>query len=406
MSYITAPTPLQVNISLAILFAIEGFYPKDAYGGTTSYYKDFNSALPLVTFLLSLFASSFGMSKFFLTGPIQFLSKDSAFNGLLSIPFFSLCLIKTMFGFRTVCIESAFFTSYRYNIAANLTFLYDVAQTSPIIPPQYRLLVYLAPAVIPFLINSLRLWCTSNGLGKYFLEYPQFLASPCFTPFLFEGYESSNKQRQCKLRMWKWGTIFNANYIGCIPQIIFCITDYYKGVYEWEFEKKGENNDALFKSQYGNTIFATTTAVFFLTLIMLFFGSSALFRYRGIHRRCLTILCCPCPKPCISLTDSDLDPLLALTFSSDNIRGANVEEHVSAGMPKISFDPPHNSDVIPGGDRTSSCSREIPSIRKSLLDSTDDIFSTQKHTCTQRAVLEKLTYLAVRLRKKMNQNYR
>ena len=344
ISYITAPPTLQVNISLAILFAIEGFYPKDIEGTTTSYYKDFNSALPLFTFLLSLFASSFGTSKFFLTGPIQFLSKDSASNGLLSIPFLSLCLINTMFGFRTVCIESAFFTSYRYQLFNGTTGLSDLTQISPIIRPQYRLLVYLAPCAIPFLINSLRLWCTTKGLSKYFLEYPQFLVSPCFTPFLFEGYESFNEQRQCKLRIWKRGTIFNAIYIGCIPQIILCITDYYKGVHEWEFGKKvegaisdSENNDALFKFQYGNTIFATTTAIFFLTLITLFFGSSTLFRERGIHCRCLTILCCPCPKPCISLTDSDLNRSSEHTFSSDNIRGANVEEHVSTGMSEIKY---------------------------------------------------------------------
>ena len=50
----------QVNISLAILFATEGFFPKDADGSTIATYKDFNSALPLITFIISLFASSFG----------------------------------------------------------------------------------------------------------------------------------------------------------------------------------------------------------------------------------------------------------------------------------------------------------------------------------------------------------
>ena len=171
-------------------------------GRTTSYYKDFNSALPLFTFLLSLFASSFGMSKFFLTGPIQFLSKDSAFDGVLSIPFLSLCLINAMFGVRTVCIESAFFTSYRYHFFDE-NGSWVITRISPIISPQYRLLVYLAPCVIPFLINALRLLCTTKGLGKYFLEYPQFLVSPCFTPFMFEGYESNNEHRQYEIKIWK-----------------------------------------------------------------------------------------------------------------------------------------------------------------------------------------------------------
>ena len=70
----------QVNISLAILFAIEGFHPINEGGQTLSHYPDLNSALPLVTFMLSLFASSFGMSKFLLLGPLQLISSDSAFN--------------------------------------------------------------------------------------------------------------------------------------------------------------------------------------------------------------------------------------------------------------------------------------------------------------------------------------
>ena len=103
----------QVNISLAILFAVEGFFPKDVDGSTLSHYKDFSSALPLATFLLSLFASSFGTSKFLLNGPIQFISNDSAFNGMLSVPFLCLCILNAMFGCRIICIESSLFTTYR-----------------------------------------------------------------------------------------------------------------------------------------------------------------------------------------------------------------------------------------------------------------------------------------------------
>ena len=123
------------------------------------------------------------------------------------------------------------------------------------------------------------------------MKYPQFIISPCFIPFLFEGYQSANGNGQYKIRIWELVTVINAIYIGCIPQCILCITDYYKGVQQWEFGKgnssnlhdanfislntvESESNDALFKSQYGNTIFAVTTAIFFQVLIYAFFGSS------------------------------------------------------------------------------------------------------------------------------------
>ena len=245
------------------MFATEGFFPKDAGGDTIATYKDFNSALPLFTFILSLFASSFGMTKFFLSGPIQFLPKDSAFNGLFSIPFLSLFLINSMFGFRIVCIESAFFTSYRFQTLNYTTSLFDTEQIFPIIPPEYRLLVYLVPSIIPVFINGFRLWCTTKGLWSYFLQYPQFIISPCFTPFLFEGYGANNQKGRSKLKIWRLGTIINAIYIGCIPQCILCFTDYYKGVHDWKFNSTDhanyvfENNEALFKSNYGNSIFST-----------------------------------------------------------------------------------------------------------------------------------------------------
>ena len=46
----------------------DGFYPTDAYGLSISYYETFTQALPALTFFVSLFASSFGMAKFFSGG--------------------------------------------------------------------------------------------------------------------------------------------------------------------------------------------------------------------------------------------------------------------------------------------------------------------------------------------------
>ena len=313
-------------MSLAILFTTEGFFPNHIDGDIVkTTYKDFNSVLPLLSFIVSLLSSSFGMSKFFLAGPIQFLPLDSAFNGVLSLPFLILCLLNSMFGLRIICIESAFFTSYNYQIWNKKTSQYDTNQIAPIISPEYRLVVYLAPCVIPFLINAIKLWFTTEGLWKHLMKYPQFLISPCFTPFIFEGYKSTKHPGQYKLKIWKWGSIINAFYIGCLPQCILCITDYHKGINQWDFGKHVnmdmpnitgtisaragedyENNNALFKSNYGNTVFAAISATLFLVLITLLFGSGTLFKEKGIHCRCLTILCCPFPNPCLNISEAEL----------------------------------------------------------------------------------------------------
>ena len=329
-------TVFQVNISLAILFAIEGFHPKNEGGKTISHYSDFNSALPLLTFLLSLFASSFGISKFLISGPIQLLSKESAFNGLLSVPFLSLCLINTMFGFRVVSIENAFFSSYRIQKYDLTRFLFETEEVFPIFPPEYRLLVYLAPCFIPFLINLFKLLCTTEGMFKYFLMYPQFLVFPCFSPFMFEGYDDNESPGRYKLKVWRWGTLINALYIGCIPQLVLFIADYYKGVHHWKFNIDliensqiwTENNDALFKSQYGNTIFAATSIIFFLVLITIFFGSSFIFGERGFHCRCISILCCPCPQPCVHYIDQDSSSTSLTISPADCNMNQRLQEEV------------------------------------------------------------------------------
>merc|ERR1712079_333012 len=102
-------------------------------------------------------ASSFGMTKFFLQGPIPILPKNSPVNGLVSLPFVCMLLINTMFGVRVLCIENAFFTQYRYE-----RFYTDGRNAfhetiDPIIPPEYRILAYLAPSLVSFTINIIKL---------------------------------------------------------------------------------------------------------------------------------------------------------------------------------------------------------------------------------------------------------
>ena len=218
------------------------------------------------------------MSKFFLTGPIPFLSKVSPFNGLLSVRFLSLFLLNLMFGLRTICIESSFFSYYSKQVYSKRRELLNSTEIEPILLPEYRLLAYFTPLLFSFLINAIRLMCTSRSLGTYLLKYPQFLVSPCFTPFMFEGNKNEKTSTLYPLRIWKIGTIFNAFFIGVLPQCMLLFMEYYRGVPNWEFleivdpyELTKEYNDALFKGKYGNTIFALSTGSFYFLLILLFF---------------------------------------------------------------------------------------------------------------------------------------
>ena len=95
------------ELSATEMFANETLYPRDDEGNPLDHFRDINETIPFITVLLSLFSSSFGMSKFFLFGPIRFLSNKVTSNGLFSVPFLCLCLINSMFGFRIVCVESA-----------------------------------------------------------------------------------------------------------------------------------------------------------------------------------------------------------------------------------------------------------------------------------------------------------
>ena len=250
------------------------------------------------------------MTKFFLCGPIAFLPKNAPLNGLLSLPFVCLCLLNTMFGCRALCLESAFFTSYRKQSYNTTTFEWHKESIEPMIPPQYRLLVYLAPCLLSLIINVIRLYYTSKGLRTYLLQYPQFVVGSCFTPFMFEGQKLANSDNRYTVRIWKLGTFLNALYIGCFPQCLLLLMEYYKGVNTWEFignklkdQYIYENNDALFKSPQGNTIFSITCSTLFFILILIFFGTKSLFKNRGIHCRCLYVLCCPCPDPCIHYSE-------------------------------------------------------------------------------------------------------
>ena len=159
-----------MHISTAITFAVEGFYPYNSAGYAIPSFQTVNQALPLISVVISMVASSFGMTKFFLVGPIPILPKDSPVNGIISLPFIRVLLLNSMFGVRVLCIERAFFSSYRYT---RYSYRYQSETRDfhkifdPIISPEYRLCVYLAPSFISFIINIIRLLSTGTKFGEF-----------------------------------------------------------------------------------------------------------------------------------------------------------------------------------------------------------------------------------------------
>ena len=319
-----------MHISFAITIAVEGFYPITSVGLTLYSFASAKEALPLIKFIISMVSSSLGMAKFFLNGPIPILSKDSPLNGLISLPFICTLLINIMFGCRVICIESAFFSSYR------LQSYYDdergVVQKTidPIFAPEYRLLVYLAPSFLSFAINAMRLLTTGANIRAYIKKYPQLLIANCFTPFMFEGCEDDS------IRVWRLGSIFNAFFIGCLPQAVLVLMDYQRGVPNWDFislalerELIYENNDALFKSRHGNSLFAIVSGVFFLFLITLTFFTEKIFKSHGIHCKCFSVLCLPCPSNCVNL-NSKIDTTQCLQTNPSVIKNDDERESEEA----------------------------------------------------------------------------
>ena len=305
--FLNYTTQFKVHISFAITIAVEGFYPKNSAGYTITHFTSFGQALPLITLVISMVASSFGMTKFFLQGPIPILPKESPVNGLISLPFICTLIINSMFAVRMICIENSLFSSYRHQRYYDKDSR-DPTQITidPILPPEYRVLAYLAPCFISFAINATRLFKTGNNLRSIIMKYPQILLSPCFTPFAFEGCKENS------FKIWRVGTICNAFFIGCLPQVVALIMEFHRGIVNWDFlgltlspEFIYENNDALFKSRYGNSIFAITTGGVFFFLIMLTFFTDKIFKKGGIYCKCFSILCFPCPNNCLDL-DSEM----------------------------------------------------------------------------------------------------
>ena len=240
------------------------------------------------------------MSKFFLKGPIPLLPQNAPLGGLLSIKFVALLIIHLMFACRTIALEHALLSSYR------IFSYYKVKPIEPLIPQEYRLIVYFIPCFISLFVNIYKLSTTTNGMLGYFKNYPQFVIGPMFSPIMFEGNSpTNNTNNQHPLRIWKLGTIINSLFIGCLPPIILLVSDHIRGIPSWKFNDPNDTgvsldqeSTSLIKSPYGNTYFAVTTFLSFLVLTLIVFLNDTI---------------CKCTQPCLepqtidSLTSNNAD---------------------------------------------------------------------------------------------------
>ena len=244
--------------SLCIIFSTEAFYPKDGQGKGTS-----EIPLSVATFFISLFASSFGITKFFVKGPLPILPQDAPLAGVLSVKFIILFLLNTMFVARTFCLEFSFFTSYR---SGN-----PLQQIDPLVPEEYRLIIYLLPGIFSFLINLVKLILSIKPQDrKYLWKYPQFLLCPMLSPVMFEGNQEKGDDNRQPIRVWKLGSVLNSFFIGCLPQIILVAVDYYRRVSLWDFQSSENETNALLKFPYGNMAFAIATLLLYVCLMIIF----------------------------------------------------------------------------------------------------------------------------------------
>jgi len=198
-------------------------------------------------------------------GPLQILPQNAPLGGMLCIKFLLLFLLNTMFVVRTFCIEAAFFTNYRHPFWQNI---------DPLIPEEYRLLIYLAPGLFSLLINFIKLTLSMKPQEfQYFKSFPQFILCPMFSPIMFEGNPGHIGDNQPPVRVWRLGSVLNSFFMGCLPQILLLVLDYFRRVCcsnPWPFIGNQENN-ALIKHEYGNLIFSITTLFLYLCLTTIFF---------------------------------------------------------------------------------------------------------------------------------------
>ena len=138
---------------------LNGFFPHDQFGFATEIFSDFTQILPAMSFCLSAFASAFGISKFYLIGPLQLISQDTLLSGLCSLSFLGHLFLNFGFVLRIYAIEHSLFSEY---IISSSSFSYDkYGITTKSIPAilhyEYRLIFYLIPILPSLIFNILSL---------------------------------------------------------------------------------------------------------------------------------------------------------------------------------------------------------------------------------------------------------
>lgn len=307
----------------------------DSYGIPAAF-SSISQVWPILSFFLSLGASSFGTAKFFLVGPMSILPTDAPLAGLLSVPFIAVMFLNMAFALRVFSLEGIFFSHfYNFSLDGFNLETYDALDTSkviePLLPPEYRLMVYLAPCVVPILINFSKLLLTYNNLWALFQNYPQFFLSPGFTPFMFEGVKSREPDDRYALRVWKAGTVINSFYLCCLPPFSLVISDIVRGASSWKYisyfdsyNEMGEGGfyqitNSVVRIPYANVIIGTTTGIVYLLIILFTLLNERIFSKRGIYCILLSIPCCPCPQPCVSQGSFSQDTTLTPEVIDESI---------------------------------------------------------------------------------------
>ena len=264
------------------------------------------------TLILSLFTGAFGMTKFFVKGPLFILPQNALLGGVLSAKFFILFLLNTMFVVRTFCLEATLFTFYRTSSS-------NIADINPTLPDEYRLIIYLIPGFISFLTNLIKLLFSMRLNGfRFFISFPQFLLCPMFCPLMFEGDPDQRSDNQPPIRVWKLGSILNSVFLGCLPQILLVAMDHHKQVPSWNFKLDAQDNNALFKYSYGNEIFSISTFLLYLFLTTIFFGWDQIFKNDGMCCRNTRTISLFCSNPC-SKTQSPESNSLSLNDKEESL---------------------------------------------------------------------------------------
>ena len=320
----------------------------------------------IYTLLFSLFAGSFGITKFFVKGPVPVLPQDAPLAGVLSLKFLTLLLLNTMFVVRTFCLEASFFSTYHYFPILKKRSIENVYTTTdidlridPLIPEEYRLVVYLFPGFLSFIINLIRLSFTMKPRAfRYFKKFPQFILCPMFCPLMFEGNPDQRDDNEPPIRVWRRGSILNSFFMGSLSQVLLLALDHYKGVTAWNFGAKDydgtpeEDNNALIKHRHGNTIFSITTFVLYLFLTIIFFGWEKIFNENGLLYRLCKHVCTPFLNPFNNPTSEETNPsAMCIQEDPEKVNELSIKDQTSVGTNIDKEEEGEHAEVLIFGQR-------------------------------------------------------